>query len=51
MEIYWTKIELGNDKQPQLYNLSSDPAEKQNVADEYPEIVKQLSTLLEEVKK
>ena len=48
---YWTKIELGNDKQPQLYNLSSDPAEKQNVADEYPEIVKQLSTLLEEVKK
>ena len=48
---YWTKTELGNDKHPQLYNLSSDPAEKQNVVSEYPEIAKDLSTLLEEVKK
>lgn len=47
---YWTKMELGNDKQPQLYDLSSDPSEKTNVSKQYPDIVKELSELLESVK-
>lgn len=47
---FWTKTELGNDKQPQLYNLSSDPAEKMNVATQHPEVTKELSTLLGQVK-
>ena len=48
---YWTKMELGNDKQPQLYDLSSDPSEKTNVSKQYPDIVKELSELLESVKR
>ena len=40
-----------HDKRAQLYNLSSDPSEKQNVANEHPKIVQELSALLEEVKK
>ena len=47
---FWTKMELGNDKQPQLYDLSSDPSEKVNVAAQHPEIVKELAALLETVK-
>ena len=47
---FWTKTELGNDKQPQLYDLSSDPSEKTNIAKSHPEIVKELSALLESVK-
>ena len=47
---YWTKIEMGNAPQPQLYNLSTDPSEKDNVAEAHPDKVKALSTLLEEVK-
>lgn len=46
----WTKMELGNDKQPQLYNLASDPSEKDNVANEHPEVVDQLAGLLKEVR-
>ena len=47
---YWTKIEMGNAPQPQLYNLSIDPSEKDNVAEAHPDKVKTLSALLEEVK-
>ena len=47
---FWTKMELGNDKHPQLYDLSSDPSEKTNVAKQHPDIVKELSALLETVK-
>ena len=43
-------MELGNDKQPQLYDLSSDPSETTNIAKSHPEIVKELSALLESVK-
>ena len=39
---HWTKMELGNDKQPQLYDLSSDPSEKTNVSKQYHDIVKEL---------
>ena len=41
---------MGNAPQPQLYNLSTDPSEKDNVAEAHPDKVKTLSTLLEEVK-
>ena len=41
---------MGNAPQPQLYNLSIDPSEKDNVAEGHPDKVKTLSALLEEVK-
>ena len=47
---YWTKIEMGNNPQPQLYNLASDPSEQKNVASSHPEIVQELSGLLKEIK-
>ncbi len=47
---YWTRMELGNDRQPQLYDLSSDPSEKNNVAKQHPEAVRELSELLKSVK-
>ncbi|MCX6326698.1 MAG: arylsulfatase [Bacteroidia bacterium] len=43
-------IELGNNPQPQLYNLKTDLGEKNNVASTTPKIVKELSKLLEEIK-
>ncbi|NOY95288.1 MAG: arylsulfatase [Chlorobi bacterium] len=46
----WVNIELGNDTVPQLYNLALDIGEKNNVALEYPELVKELSGLLQKVK-
>lgn len=42
-----TNTELGNSKSPQLYDLSVDPGEKNNVAEKYPEITKELKELLE----
>lgn len=47
---YWTKMELGNDRHPQLYDLSADPSEKNNVAKQHSEVVRELSELLESVK-
>ena len=47
---FWTKMELGNNKQPQLYDLSNDPGEKKNIASQHPGTVKELSALLESVK-
>lgn len=47
---FWTKMELGNDKQPQLYDLSSDPSEKMNVAKMHPEVVEELAALLKQIK-
>lgn len=41
-----TNTELGNDPQPQLYNLASDPGEKTNLASQYPDKVKHLSEVL-----
>lgn len=46
-----TSIELGNNPQPQLYNLSKDIGEQNNLAKEYPEKVKEMKKLLEEIKK
>lgn len=42
-----TNIELGNNKQPQLYNLKKDIGEKQNLADRYPDQVARLQTILQ----
>jgi arylsulfatase A-like enzyme len=44
-------IELGNSPHPQLYNLTTDLGEKNNVAVANPKIVSRLSKLLEENKK
>jgi arylsulfatase A-like enzyme len=45
-----TGIELGNDTVPQLYNLSDDPSERNNIADKYPEKVRELVSKLETIK-
>jgi len=45
-----TNIELGNLNAPQLYNLADDVAEKNNVAEKYPEKVKELAALLVKIK-
>ncbi|WP_428666668.1 sulfatase family protein [Runella sp.] len=46
-----TNTELGNDPQPQLYDLAKDIGEKNNLAEANPEKVKELQELLKEVKK
>src|SRR5690242_2354819 len=45
-----TNTELGNDPKPQLYNLTDDPGEQHNLADEEPERVKKLAGLLNQVR-
>ena len=45
-----TNIETGNLPTPQLYNLKDDVGEKNNLADKYPEKVKELEKLLEIIK-
>ena len=42
-----TQIELGNDRQPQLYHIATDLGERQNVAAEYPEVVERMAQVLE----
>lgn len=46
----YVNIELGNSPQPQLYNLKADIGEQQNLADQYPDKVKELQLLLEEIR-
>lgn len=46
-----TGIESGNAPVPQLYNLAQDIGEKNNLAAQYPEKVRELKTLLEKIKK
>ena len=43
-------IELGNDRQPQLYNLRNDLGEKHNLAAEHPGVVKKLAALLKKIR-
>lgn len=46
----YTNTELGNQpKKDQLYNLKNDPGEKNNVADEHPDLVKNFAAKLENV--
>lgn len=46
----YTNTELGNNKQPQLYDLSVDIGEKNNLADQYPIKVNELAVLLQKAK-
>ena len=43
-----TNTELGNSKDPQLYNLLNDRGEKNNIAVDHPEKVKELEKVLEQ---
>jgi hypothetical protein len=43
--------ETGNDPQPQLFHLTEDPGEKNNLAAKYPDKVKTLLARLEEIEK
>jgi arylsulfatase A-like enzyme len=45
------KIETGLMSVPQLYNLKNDPAELHNLANQHPEIVKQLDAELNRIRK
>ena len=45
----WTKIELGHNKEAQLYDLRKDPVERVNLAKQNPETVKELDALLNKV--
>ena len=42
-----TNTELGNDAVPQLYDLSRDPGEQQNLADAHPDKVKEMQARLD----
>lgn len=46
-----TNIELGNLQKPQLFDLKTDPGEKNNLAEQYPDKVVELAKKLEKVKK
>jgi len=43
-------IELGNDPNPQLYNLKDDLGERNNLAAEHPQRVKELASLLQKIR-
>jgi arylsulfatase A-like enzyme len=45
-----TNTELGNDPQPQLYDLSVDLGERRNVAGEHPEVVGDLTARLARIR-
>ncbi len=45
-----TRIESGNARVPQLYNLKADPGEQTNIAASHPEQVERLSGLLEQIR-
>ena len=45
-----TNTELGNDPEPQLYNLAADPGERNNVAADHPDRVKEMTSQLNKIK-
>jgi arylsulfatase A-like enzyme len=45
-----TNTELGNDPNPQLYNLKTDPGETKNVAAAHPQVVNELASQLKAIK-
>jgi arylsulfatase A len=45
-----TNIETGNDPQPQLYDLSADLGEKNNLADRHPDKVRELQAQLDSIR-
>jgi arylsulfatase A-like enzyme len=46
-----TNTELGNDPEPQLYNLASDPGERTNLAAQYPDRVRAMTAALDKIRK
>lgn len=46
----YVNIELGNDPQPQLYDLRNDLAEQHNLAEKHPERVKEMAALLKKIR-
>jgi arylsulfatase A-like enzyme len=46
-----TNTELGNDPEPQLYDLTADPGERSNQAGARPEKVRELAARLEEIRR
>ena len=46
-----TNTEMGNDPQPQLYDLSKDIAEKNNLAADYPDRVKAMLEHLQQIRR
>ena len=44
-----TNTELGNDAVPQLYDLGKDPGERQNLAEQFPDKVKELQARLQAI--
>lgn len=42
----YTKMELGNNPQPQLYNMMKDPGETENLAKTYPAILEQMQKII-----
>jgi arylsulfatase A-like enzyme len=45
-----TNTELGNNPQPQLFNLKADPGEKNDVAAQNPERVREMTTRLDKIR-
>ncbi|MBP7050556.1 MAG: arylsulfatase [Phycisphaerae bacterium] len=45
-----TNTELGNDPRPQLYDIETDIGEKTNLADRYPEKVREMAILLQKIR-
>ena len=45
----FTNTEMGNNAQSQLYDLTGDEGERNNVADQYPELVQQMSQKLKQI--
>lgn len=43
----WKGVRYGSESEVQLYNLSNDIGEQNNVADQHPEVVKQMKELFE----
>ena len=46
-----TNTELGNDPSAQLYNLAVDPGERLNEAAKHPEMVNEMATTLDRIRK
>lgn len=45
-----TNTELGNDPEPQLYDLEADPGEQRNLAARHPQRVREMAQMLERIR-
>ena len=46
---FYEHVETGNDPKPQLYNYDDDPGESLNLAEKYPERVRDMAARLDEI--